>query len=70
MLTNASLAPRPRPAGKSALDEADFRRCWFQLVDSHTESVDAEDYAEWIVSAVAQASERVGEREWESLRCA
>jgi len=35
-------------AGKDYLSRADFDRCWFQLADLHTKTVDAETYAAWV----------------------
>ena len=31
----------------TVLDEAGFKRAWFQLIDLHTESISADDYVKW-----------------------
>ena len=33
--------------GAAVLDQMAFKRCWFQLVDLHTETVSADEYASW-----------------------
>lgn len=36
----------------------DFDRCWFQLVDVNTNSIDAELYAQWILGTVQRIAQR------------
>ena len=34
--------------GADELNEKQLKDCWFQLADVHTESIDADEYAEWV----------------------
>ena len=38
--------------GAAVLDEGAFKRCWFQLIDLHTENINAEEYADWSISTL------------------
>ena len=40
--------------GADELSEEAFKACWFELADVHTDSISAEDYAEWIRMVVAE----------------
>lgn len=54
--------------GADVLTREAFERCWFQLIDLHTESLSAEDYAKWSDRTVELITEVVdpetGERGW------
>jgi len=50
--------------GKPTLNEDDFKRCWFQLVDTYTETVVADDYEAWVAGTLEAILS--GESEWRS----
>ena len=43
--------------GKRVLTKEGFYRCWFQLVDTHTDSVSSGEYTSWITGTVDQVTQ-------------
>ena len=53
--------------GRPVMDKEAFKRCWFQLVDLHTEHINAEDYVEWAddtLETITRVDPETGGRIW------